>query len=61
MQSHTLTAALWPKAQQATARDDTKRPTPKGGPVFIYDAVAPVQGSTLLHLLWQRWDDPSED
>lgn len=60
MQLTSKVPLFWPITKPADAKDKTKKPAPKGGPVLIHDAISPVQGTTLLHLLWATWDDPDE-
>lgn len=58
-----MVALVLPFLSRSAPREAVK-PAPSkavAGPVFVTDCVAPLQGTTLLHLLWQKWDQPPED
>ncbi len=59
--------AVWPLsdwqdgAERPAAETGRRPPRPRTGPVLMGDVHGAPQGTTMLLLLWKRWEDEARD
>lgn len=56
-----FTLAGWFQGHTEKPLERVRPQPPRPGPVLIHDCIAPVSGTTLLHLLWQRQEAERKD